>query len=192
MKTTSFSLILSALLLTGCAAQPVNTAPAASSVVTDLSGRVVRTRPERNQDDSIGRAILTSLRQADATAFKGVSVLAWDRAVLLTGAVSKPEQRRRAAQIAKDWPNVRIVLDDLVLAEDPTSTVYVPDTYREQRIYAGLLGRDDVTGAYVVRMVNGVVTLMGTARTAEDVAKATAFVRDFEGVKWVVDHVEVR
>ena len=59
-------------------------------------------------------------------------------------------------------------------------------------IDAGLLGQDDIAGAYVVRVVNGVVTLMGTARSAEDAAKAAAFARDAEGVKWVVDHVAVK
>ena len=119
-------------------------------------------------------------------------MLAWDHAVLLTGAVARPEQRRRAEQIAKATDDVAVVFNDLILSESPDAVAFVPETGHEQRIYAGLLGQDDISGAYVVRMVNGVVTLLGTARSAEDVAKAVAFARDADGVKWVVNHVAVK
>lgn len=189
--------VLSALILVACAPQGASTGGPVTSasptaVTTDSAGRVVRPRADRNQDDSTGRAVLNQLRQSDAAAFKGVSVLAWDQAVLLTGAVSKPEYRRRAEQLAKAVDGVAQVFNDLVMAEDPTAMAFVPEVGREQRIYAGLLGADDISGAYVVRMVNGVVTLLGTARSAEDVARATAFARDAEGVKWVVEHVTVK
>ena len=186
---------LSVVLLAACAPQGASTGgpvASATAVSTDSAGRVVRLRADRNQDDSTGRAVLNQLRQSDATAFKGVSVLAWDQAVLLTGAVSKPESRRRAEQLAKAVDGVTQVFNDLVMAEDPAATMFVPEVGHEQRIYAGLLGADDISGAYVVRMVNGVVTLLGTARSAEDVARATAFARDAEGVKWVVEHVAVK
>lgn len=196
MTSKTLSLLCAVLLLSACA-QPgamgdAATTPAASAATVDSAGRVVRARAERHQDDSIGRAVLALLRQSDAAAFQGVSVLAWDRTVLLTGAVAKPEQRRRAEQIAKAADGVEAVFNDLGLAEDPAATAFIPEVGREQRIYAGLLGQDDISGAYVVRMVNGVVTLLGTARSAEDVAKATAFAREAEGVKWVVNHVAVK
>lgn len=189
---TRVSLLLCALLLTACAQPGSVTAPSASTVTVDGAGRVVRARADRNQDDSVGRSLLFQLRQSDAAAFKGVSVLAWDRAVLLTGAVAKPEHRRRAEQLAKATDGVDVVFNDLTLAEAPDAITFVPETWREQRIYAGLLGNEDISGAYVVRMVNGVVSLLGTARSAEDVAKAVAFARDAEGVKWVVNHVAVK
>lgn len=195
MMNAKASLLLGTLLLAACAQPGASTggvAPTASAVTVDSAGRVVRYRAERNMDDSTGRAVLSSLRQNDAAAFKGVSVLAWDRAVLLTGAVAKPEQRRRAEQLAKAVADVDVVFNDLILSETPDAIAFVPETGFEQRIYAGLLGQDDIAGAYEVRMVNGVVTLMGTARSAEDVAKATAFARDSEGVKWVVSHVAVK
>ena len=185
-----------ALLLAACAQPGGNAVPLSSTapavVSTDAAGRVVRERAGRNLDDSIGQAVLFQLRRNDAGAFKGVSVLAWDRAVLLTGAVTKPEQRRRAEQIARATDGVGTVFNDLCLDEDPASAAFVPETGREQRIYAGLLGQDGIAGAYVVRMVNGVVTLMGTARSADDVARAAAFAGDADGVKWVVNHVAVK
>ncbi|CAA7611721.1 Predicted periplasmic or secreted lipoprotein [Candidatus Terasakiella magnetica] len=185
--------LCAALLLAGCAAEPAAvSAPKASAVTMDDQGRVVRARGDRNRDDSIGRAVVNRLVETDKEAFKGVSVKAWDGTVLLTGAVSKPEYRRRAVQLAKVAEDVLVVHDELSLSENPASPDFVPDSNREQRIYAGLLGQDKLAGAYVVRVVGGVAYLLGTARSAEDVTRAIAFVREAEGVKWVVDRVSVR
>lgn len=185
--------LLALLALAACATpESRRDAAAPSAVTTDSTGRVTRPRAERNQDDSIGRAVLGSLRQNDAGAFKGVSVLAWDGAVLLAGAVAKPEQRRRAEQLAQAVSGVSRVYNDLVMDEAPGSPAFVPDVAREQKIYAGLLGQSEVSGAYVVRMVNGVVTLLGTARSPQDVDAAMAFARESDGVKWVVNRVAVR
>jgi len=186
--------LLSVLLLAACAQPGGGPAPAAappSSLTMDAAGRVVRLRAERNQDDATAAAVLARLRQSDAAAFKGVSVLAWDHAVLLTGAVIKPEQRRHAEQLAKTMDGVTVVFNDIGLDENPGAAVFLPETGREQRIHAGLLGQDDIAGAYAVRVVNGVVTLLGTARTAEDAARAAGFARDSGDIKWVVNHVAV-
>jgi hyperosmotically inducible protein len=192
MKKTLPKLACAACLavLAACA-QPGPSSPPASSaspVTLDSTGRVTRLRAERNQDDSLGRAVLGALRGNDSGAFKGVSALAWDGAVLLAGAVAKPEQRRRAETLAKE-AGARSVHNELVLDENPAQPAFVPDVAREQKIYAALLGRQDVTGAYVVRMVNGVVTLLGSAVSLDDVARAMDAVRGMDDVKWVVNRV---
>ncbi|EME67713.1 periplasmic or secreted lipoprotein [Paramagnetospirillum caucaseum] len=166
--------------------------PRTTELSFDAQGRVVRPRGERNWDDAVGQRAVALLNQADREAFKGVSVRAWDGGVLLTGAVAKPEQRRRADQVVRSVEGVAQVHDELVLAENPGLTLYVPDGNLEQRIYKALLGNDDINGAYVVRVVNGVAYLQGTTRTKADLDKAAAFVRTFDGVKWVVDRVSVR
>ncbi|BAE53011.1 BON domain-containing protein [Paramagnetospirillum magneticum] len=172
---------------------PTVTAPPRSSDLSfDAQGRVVRPRAERNWDDSVGKKVQTMLAQADREAFKGVSVRAWDGGVLLTGAVAKPDQRRRAAETARSVEGVTQVYDDLVLAENPAHPMYIPDPNLEQRIYAGLLGEDAITGAYTVRVVNGVAFLQGSTRSKADADKAADFVRGFDGVKWVVDRISVR
>jgi len=173
-------------------APKVSATPRASELSFDSQGRVVRLRAERNWDDAVGQRALATLNQADRDAFKGVSARAWDGGVLLTGAVAKPEQRRRAGQLVAGLEGVAKVHDELALAENPAHPMYVPDAGLEQRIYAGLLGNDAVTGAYVVRVVNGVAYLQGSAQSKADVDKAAEFVRGFDGIKWVVDRVSVR
>jgi hyperosmotically inducible periplasmic protein len=195
--TTRFAAVaLAALALAGCApsatVSPTGQPAATTAAAAPAAERVVRPRAERNRDDAVGKQVSGRLGQADKAAFRGVSVLVWDKAVLLTGAVAKPEQRRRAEQLAKVPEEVAVVFDEIVLADDPDSATFVPDRAREQRIYAGLLGQDDIGGAYEVRVVNGVAYLLGTTRSAEDAARALAFVRDAEGVKWVVSHVAVK
>jgi osmotically-inducible protein OsmY len=175
--------VLAVLLVAACA--PQATAPVVNAPP------VTRPRAERMQDDALGRAVLGKLRQTDAKAFGNVSVLAWDGAVSLAGAVTKPESRRRAVALAKE-AGALAVFDDLMLDENPANPAFVADVAREQKIYAALLGQSDITGAYTVRVVNGVAILLGTSRAQEDSERASAFVCEAEGVKWVVNHVVVR
>ncbi|CUW37481.1 putative periplasmic or secreted lipoprotein [Magnetospirillum sp. XM-1] len=198
MKRSAKALCLCLALLGLAACAPDQSAPTltapprAKDLSFDDQGRVVRARGERNWDDAVGKRAQAMLIQADREAFKGVSVRAWDGGVLLTGAVTKPELRRRAGEIVQTVEGVTQVFDDLALSENPAHPMYLPDAHLEQRIYAGLLGNDLVNGAYVVRVVNGVAYLQGTTRTKADVEKAAEFARSFDGVKWVVDRVSVR
>ena len=193
MKPARLFLSLGLLLLAACAQPPGGTAPSEQSALDmDSQGRVVRLRADRNLDDSLGQAVHTKLITADREAFRGVSVRAWDGGILLTGAVSKPDQRRRAEQVVKSVTGVSAIFDELVLVENPGLILYVPDSGLELKIYAGLLGQEDIVGAYTVRVVNGVAYLMGSTRSADDVVRAAAFARDFDGIKWVVEHVSVR
>lgn len=191
------ALLVALVGLAGCVQQTRDGGPATSGPVpqsevhVDSLGRVVRMRAERNLDDSIGREALSALRDSGAGEFQGVSVLAWDGGVLLTGAVHKPDERRRAVQLAAAVSGVAQVFDELALDENPGLPRYVPDTAMEQHIYAGLLGQDAVAGAYVVRVVNGVAYLLGTTRSKTDAERALDFARGFDGVKWVVDHISV-
>lgn len=153
---------------------------------------MVRPRADRNWDDALERRVKSALTAADSAAYRGVTARAWDGAILLTGAVVKPGLRRSAVEIAGGVEGVAQVFDELALSENPASPAYLPDTALEQRIYAGLLGQDAVTGAYEVRVVNGIAYLQGSARSREDVGRAAEFVRGFDGVKWVVDRVAVR
>jgi osmotically-inducible protein OsmY len=197
IRTASALVCLGLLVVAACTpdqqAQPTVSSPVRKSEVTfDSQGRVVRPRGERNWDDAVGKRVEVALGQTDATAFKGVSVRAWDGGILLTGAVAKPEQRRRAAEAARTVEGVAQVFDELVLSENPVNPMYVPNAHMENVIYAGLLGNDAINGAYTVRVVNGVAYLLGTSKSKADVDKAAEFARSFEGVKWVVDRVSVR
>jgi osmotically-inducible protein OsmY len=197
IRTASALVCLGLLAVAACTpeqqAQPTVSSPIRNSEVTfDSQGRVVRPRSERNWDDAVGKRVEVALGKADSTAFKGVSVRAWDGGILLTGAVAKPEQRRRAAEAARTVEGVSQVFDELVLSETPANPMYVPNAHMENVIYAGLLGNDAINGAYTVRVVNGVAYLQGTTKSKADVDKAAEFARGFEGVKWVVDRVSVR
>jgi hyperosmotically inducible periplasmic protein len=196
-RSLSVLVLLGLTGLAGCVQNPGNgpvtgAPPAHSQMTVDSLGRVVRLRAERNWDDSIGREALSALRDDDGETFRGVSVLAWDGGVLLAGAVTKPEQRRRAEQLVRSVEGVTQVYDELALAENPGLPQYVPDVAMEQRIYAGLLGQDAVLGAYVVRVVNNIAYLQGSTRSKADAERAVEFARDFDGIKWVVNHISVR
>ena len=69
----------------------------------------------------------------------------------------------------------------------------VNDAYITSLIKAHLLGISDVKAFDIhVTTENGVVTLSGTAPSAELRDKAVSYARETKGVKSVVDHIEIK
>jgi osmotically-inducible protein OsmY len=150
-----------------------------------------RPAAEQRKDESLKAEVARKLTELDRRLFRAVSVEAAGTRVLLTGAVVKPEQRRRAVQLAQTTEGVAEVVDELVVAEENTFDAYIPDAARERQV-ADALAADPRTasGWWVVRVVNGVVFLMGKAASPEQAEDAKAVVLDIDGVKWLVNHVK--
>lgn len=155
--------------------------PAAIAVTAPLA--------ERPRAVSVTDAALTAAvgrRLAElGPAFRAVTVDVWGGRVLLMGAVIKPEQRRKAEQVARATQGAAEVLNELVLAEDRALDAFRPDPAREQvlRDHLGLGDR------VAIRVVGGVAFLLGTA-PAEQAAALKADASDVEGIKWVVAHFQ--
>lgn len=151
-----------------------------------------RPAAEQRQDETLKAEVARKLTELDRRLFRAVSVEAAGARVLLTGAVAKPEQRRRVVQMAQSTAGVAEVVDELVLAEEKTFDAYTPDAGRERQV-ADALAADPRTasGWWVVRVVNGVVFLLGKAASPEQAEDAKAVVLDIEGVKWLVNHAHL-
>jgi len=138
-------------------------------------------------DETLARMVRERLDAADRAAFTHVFVLARDGAVLLTGAVVKPGQRRQAAILARETVGSAPVYDDLRLTEPTRLAEFDPDPAGERRLAARLTEAD---ARVTVRVVRGVAYLVGTARDGEAAARAADRARDEDGIAWVVSHVE--
>lgn len=138
-------------------------------------------------DDTLKADLVRRMAQLPARPYRAVTIEVWNGRVLLIGAVSKPEQRRKAEQAARAVPGVAEVLNELVLAEDSALDLFQPDTAREQalRRTLGLTGE----GAPILRVVHGVAFLLGAARTPEGAETLKEAVADGDGIKWVVTHL---
>ena len=145
-----------------------------------------RSRVERVRDESLSTTILKALNQSDSTAFRAVSATVLGNRVMLTGAVVKPEHRRRAEHIAAAVDGVAVVENNLLLAEVGAFHLFTPDTVRERDLTAQLAAAGDVaTANYSLRMVNGAVYLLGNARSPAELERIKALLIDQDGVKWV-------
>ncbi|MGE5505630.1 MAG: BON domain-containing protein [Actinomycetota bacterium] len=183
--TLAASLALSALVA-GCATEGTKPPQAAEPAVA-----VSRSRNEMNRDDGVARVVMRTLAEADRNSFRAVTAEVWNGRTLLVGAVSKPEQRRRASGLAKGVEGVTEVIDELILAEDKTFAAFSPVAQVENDLRGRILSDDAIKGFYSVRVVNGVAYMLGVAPTADEILRVKAIAMEHPQVKWVVSHVQV-
>lgn len=147
---------------------------------------IERSRNEAVHDDVL-KSQITRRMAEQGRAFRSVTVEAWGGRVLLMGAVIKPEQRRKAEQLARATDGVTDVLNELVLAEDKALDAFAPDPARDTAARRAL-GIESGTGT-TVRVINGVAFLLGATPTADAAAAIKADATEIEGIKWVVSHL---
>ncbi|HLO77348.1 MAG TPA: BON domain-containing protein [Magnetospirillum sp.] len=168
--------------------RPTAVTPAAAPAATAAQVFAGLERPATQiaKDDNARAAVARRIAELDRRAYRGVTVEVWGGRALLMGAVIKPEQRRKAAQLAAATEGVAGVLNELVLAEDKALDIFAPDPAREQAVRQalGLQGRDGAA----VRVVNGVAFLLGAAPSREAANAVKADASEVAGVKWVVAH----
>lgn len=164
-------------------------APAAAVPAAQAFAGLERTRAESNKDDILKSLVGRRIAELDRRAYRGVIVEVWGGRALLMGAVIKPEQRRKAEQVAAGVDGIAAVHNELVLAEDKALDVFVADPGREDAVRQalGLQGRAGTT----VRVVNGVAFLLGAAPSAEAAAAMKADATEVAGIKWVVGALRV-
>lgn len=139
-------------------------------------------------DDAVKAMVIRRLAELDRRPYRAVAVDVQDGRVLLMGAVIKPEQRRKAEQTARGVDGVGEVLNELVLAEDKALDIFTADPAREAAL-RHVLGLEGHNGA-VIRVINGVAFLLGSAPNAAAADAMKADASEVEGVKWVVNHLK--
>lgn len=160
--------------------------PAAAPAAQAFVG-LDRPRNQANKDDVLKSQIGRRLAELDRRAYRAVTVEVWGGRALLMGAVAKPEQRRKAEQVAAGTDGIAEVHNDLVLAEDKALDVFAADSAREDEVRRalGIEGRAGTT----VRVINGVAFLLGAAPSRDAAAAMKADATEVAGVKWVVEHL---
>ncbi len=120
-----------------------------------------------------------------------VSVTSFNRRVLLTGEVATPTLKTMAAELAKNSPNVELVVNELVVAAKASATQLAADTLLSSRVKFALVSDNGIdASATKVITERGQVYLMGMLTEAE-AQKVTEVVRRVSGVQGVVRVVEI-
>lgn len=159
------------MAVTGCASRSVGEA------FTDASSDMnVRTR-------------LLKDRQHD---YSDVDVTVFGHRLMLTGSMHSPEGRRHLDELARRTPDITEVIDEIRIGDPTASGQGAKDSLIDERLSALLLTDGGVTRRnYEIAVSNGVVYILGEARSPEEAGRVTEHARKISGVREVVSHIRV-
>ena len=154
------------------------------------------------QDRSIGRAIddtsaagqvKARLMALDANAYLGMSVSAAEGTLLLSGTVPSAEHKAIAERVAWSVGGIDDVANEIEIGRNPGILRGGLDNFISAQVRAKFVADDHVKGVnYNIETQKGVVYLMGTARSEEELQRAAQQASMVRGVQRVVSYVVVR
>ena len=180
--------LLSLLALTACAAPGIlaGAAMAGLAVAQERSiGTVI-------DDTAIELQIQHYLLQASDDLFIRVGVEVHEGRVLLTGIVPTPDDRVEAVRQAWQVNRVLEVINEVQVTNRAGITDYLRDVKITSQLRFQMLRDRDISDVnYTVETVNGIVYLMGIARSRPELDKITTHARNIAGVQKVISHVRL-
>ena len=177
-----------ALPLAGCAVAAIGTAGAVGvAAVQDKSlGEAVDDATASNQ-------IKSKLLSESTNRFSEVDVEVTGGLVLLSGRVNAPEDRVKAEGIAWTSALTRDVANEIRIQPPGGFLANVSDEVITARVRARLVGSSTVKSVnFNIETYDGVVYLMGIARSADELKRAAQEASVVGGVKQVVSYVRIR
>jgi len=170
--------------------------------VTTLSACAVTTAgvkkgDERNfvrsvNDVSAERAIKARMRRAEGFSLKGVDVEVAEGIVLLSGNVKTPEDRIEAERIAWSAPRIIQVGNEVMLKDKQGAIRNTKDGLLNQSVRARLIADNAVKARnYNIEVHDGIVYLLGVARTPQELERATRIASTTRGTREVISYVTV-
>jgi osmotically-inducible protein OsmY len=148
---------------------------------------------EALDETASGTEITTRLlAHGGTTRFGEVDVEVADRFVLLSGRVPSEADKAEAERIAWSVPSVDEVANELVIKKFDLGDA-LSDTWINTEVRARLVADSDITGVnYNIRVYDGVVYLLGFARSEDELRQAAEHASKVGGVKKVVSYVKMR
>lgn len=178
--------LASPIVLSGCVAAAVGTAGAVG-----LAAVQERTMGEAVDDATASNEIKAKLLNEGG--YGEVDVEVANGLALLSGRVSSPEMRVRAEDIA--WSSSRIldVANEINIEEPGGFFANASDELITARVRSSLIAARDVKSVnFNIETYDGVVYLMGIARSQDELEKAAERASVVRGVQRVVSYVRVR
>ena len=167
--------LMSLLALTACAAPGIvaGAATAGLAVVQERSiGTVI-------DDTAVELQIQHYLLQASDDLFIRVGIEVHGGRVLLTGIVPTPDDRVEAVRRAWQVNRVLEVINEVQVSDRAGITDYLRDVKITSQLRFQMLRDRDISDVnYTVETVNGIVYLMGIARSRPELDKVTTHVRE--------------
>jgi len=177
-----YALLVSALLLNGCAAVAITGAAAGASVAADTrtTGTVIE---DQSIEFKAGRAFSAD-KELDEKAH--INTTSYNTVVLLTGEAPTEQLRQRAVELVRNIERVTQVHNEITIAAPSSLMSRSSDTVITSKVKTRLLADKDVSGLNIkVVTEKGVVYLMGLS-TRRQADRATELSRTSGGVQKVV------
>lgn len=192
-RTLPFAIVMAApLALGGCAGALVVGGMAAAG------GAGYEAASERGvngsyDDYSIKSGIQNAWNSADPGSFANFGVTVYDRDALLTGDARDEGARRRAYELASQVPGIRHIYNEIEVANPENGWDTAEDAWITTQLRKDLILEEGVrSDNYSIETANGSIYLMGSARSQQELDKATYLARYVPGAKRVVSYVQIR
>ncbi len=174
-------LLISAIMISGCAV-------ATAGIEKGDERSFVRSL----NDVNAGRAIGSRMKRAHDYELGGVDVEVAEGVVLLSGNVPRKEDRIEAARIAWSAPRVQQVGNEIMIKDKQGFVRNTKDGFLEKSVRARLTADKYVKGRnYNIETHDGVVYLMGVARSAEELERAARIASLTLGTREVISYVRI-
>jgi len=144
-------------------------------------------------DDTLIKAQIKNLYfDTNENIFFNVDVEVTQGRVLLTGTVDNSDLRIEATRMAWGIGGVQTVINELQISNDDNILSFADDLLISTQIKGKLLLNSELPYInYTVETVNGVVYLIGIARTEEERQSVIDLSREVYGVVDVIDYINV-
>jgi len=181
-------LFLSLILFSHCTPQAaIGTASTAVAVSTEE-----RTLGEFVDDTLIKTQIKNLYFDTNEIIFFNVDVEVTQGRVLLTGTVENSDLRIEATRIAWGINGVETVINELQISNDDNILSFADDLVISTKIKGKLLLNSEAEYMnYTVETVNGIVYLIGIARSEEERQFVIDLSREVYGVVDVIDYIDI-
>lgn len=165
------------------------------AVPMDAVTMVVEDRPLSGAKDDIGvkASILTTFAEEAKGLLVDVNADVYGGEVMLTGAVKKSEDRRKAVELARRVDGVKNLYNEIQVTEEGGFSASAKDIGIELTLKANLLGTSGVGSINLRwRSVNGIVYYIGQVYSREELDKIMRVTRAVDGVKHIVSHIRIK
>ena len=151
-----------------------------------------RTAGEVMDDGHVYGDVKARLMAADADGFRDTHVEVYDDNLLLSGAAPDEQHHQAALMIARTFPSVHYVYDELLIGEGTTLGDAVGDELIGAQIRTRLFASPRVRAVNInLEVFHANVYLMGTARNDEELHAAAEIASTVGGVRRVVSFMRV-
>ena len=190
LLTSSIALALACTVtLSGCGPLVVGAGAGAAGVAVAED----RTVGESVDDQVMGAAIREKLLRQNVALSKAIDISVRQGRVLLTGTVGSEDMRVDAVRLAWQVTNVKEVVNEIhVGTVTERFSLTENDFVIASSIKTNMIASKTIAAInYTIEVKNGVVYLIGTARSKAELDELVKLARQTKGVNKVISHVTV-